>query len=427
MKNFILNLLNKDEKLLKHSALVMSATMIGMVIGYFFQVFVGRMLGPADYGIFGSLISIMYIISVFGGTINTSIAKFSSKFKARKEYGKIKTLLVIYSSKLFMSGCLIFMIILFSSSWIAGILNIPTTLPIIILGLTFPLSFLQAVVGGLMRGLQMFKKYSIVSITGPVAKFIIGVGLVALGFGVAGAIAGLVFSGLIACLVSFIFFRFLLKEKMVKVPKTDILKYSLPVFIVILCITIMTNIDVILVKYFFSSESAGFYVAASTLTKVIFFVSGTLTTVMFPKVSDMHEKKADTKKILRNALFYIFTFSALVIISLWISPYFITTMVFGHAFEQTSAIILPFAVAMTFASLSCVIVNYDLAMKKMRIIYPLIIATGLEIFMIITVHSLLLEVIKILIGVNALLFFMLLILNKDELIGNGTLCNNTGI
>jgi O-antigen/teichoic acid export membrane protein len=288
----------------------------------------------------------------------------------------------------------------------------------------FPLSFLQSVLTGLMRGLQKFKEYSILMLIGPIGKLILGVGLVILGFGVTGAISGLVFSGLVVSFASFFFLRKLLEYSPIKVEKTQIIKYSFPVLLSGVCLILMTNIDVILVKYFFSSYDTGIYVAASTLVKVILFTSGALVTVMFPKVSDMHEKRMNGQKILRNTIVYTLLFSMFVIVSFWMAPQYITTTVFGKAFEATSEILLPFAVAIMLISLVTIIVNYDLAIKRTIFTYPLLIATAGEIFLIYFFHASLMEIITILIAVNTLLFFTLLFLNK-ELIVDGTFHYNT--
>lgn len=412
MKNFLLSLLDKDEKLLKHSALVLSATMIGMIISYFYQLILGRLLGPAEYGIFGSLIAIVYIISVFSGTINTSITKFSSEFAARKEYGKLKTLLVGYSTKLTLIGLLLFLVFSLFSTLIAGALGISSLLSIIIIGLLIPFSLLYAVITGLLRGLQMFTKYSLVSVVQPIAKFAIGIAFVFLGFGVLGAISGVVFSGIIVCIFSFTFLKFLLKEKAERVDKAEIVRYSFPVLVVSLCITLITNIDIILVKYYFFAIDAGLYVAASTLTKVIFWVAGSLITVMFPKVSEMKEKEIETKKMLTSTMLYIFVFSLLVMLPLLIAPDFITTIIFGHAFAEASKIMLPFAVAILLMSLNNIIVSYNLALKDTRGIYSLIGATILEALLIIMFHDSLMTVVEILILSNLALFLALIISNK---------------
>mgnify|MGYP003565942060 CR=1 FL=1 len=63
-----LEFLNHDN-LLKHSSIMFIATLIGSACNYLFQLYMGRALGPADYGVFGSLFAIFYILSVLSASI----------------------------------------------------------------------------------------------------------------------------------------------------------------------------------------------------------------------------------------------------------------------------------------------------------------------------------------------------------------------
>ncbi len=88
--NFIRHL--RGNELLKHSSILFSASIIAGFLNYFFQVLVGRMLGPSDYGVYSSLVALLYIMSVPSSTIQTSISKLVSEYNP--EYEKIKYLLI---------------------------------------------------------------------------------------------------------------------------------------------------------------------------------------------------------------------------------------------------------------------------------------------------------------------------------------------
>jgi len=67
--------------------------MVANVGNYVFHVFMSRSLGPADYGILASLLSVFLIVSVPVGAIQTSINKYTSNFTAQGQYEKIIGLL----------------------------------------------------------------------------------------------------------------------------------------------------------------------------------------------------------------------------------------------------------------------------------------------------------------------------------------------
>ena len=84
--------LDGNEKLLKHSLIIFIAGLLAGFFNYIFQIYMGRALGPEQYGILGALFSIFYIESFAYTGIDTIITKFISEYKARKQFGKINSL-----------------------------------------------------------------------------------------------------------------------------------------------------------------------------------------------------------------------------------------------------------------------------------------------------------------------------------------------
>ncbi len=74
---------------------------------FFFHFYMGRVLGPANYGILGALLALVYFFAIMATTIQTSIAKFASKFDVKKQYGKISFLLKTSLRKLTLYGIIL--------------------------------------------------------------------------------------------------------------------------------------------------------------------------------------------------------------------------------------------------------------------------------------------------------------------------------
>ncbi|MEM5835089.1 MAG: oligosaccharide flippase family protein [Candidatus Aenigmatarchaeota archaeon] len=398
------NFLDKDDMLLRHGLAIAFANTLAMLINYFYQLITGRLLGPASYSIFGSLVAITYIFSVFGGVINTSIAKFCSEYK--DDYGKIKTIFLRYSVKLLLISFFSFAIFYLLSPLISRTLGIDSYILIIMIGILIPISFLFSLFSGIMRGLQMFYKYSILTILHPILKFAIGIPLLILGFGVFGALFGFVSSSILICILSFLFLTFLLTSESMKIESKEIIKYSFPVLIISLCINSMINLDIILVKAIFSETEAGFYIASSTLMKVIFWIAGSIIFVMFPKISSNKEKAKD---ILKSTLLYIISFSIIVLIFVALFSDFATIFTFGKEFANASPLLLPFGIAILIVSLNQVIANYSLAIGKNVTFSSLsfIIFSIIQFLLIYLLHSSLLMVIYDIIIANLMLFILL--------------------
>lgn len=407
----------RSDSLLHDSAILFSASVIVNILNYAFQLYMGRALGPLDYGIFASVMSLLYIVAVPASTIDISIAKFVSSFKGKKEFRRVKHLFSIGLKKVIFLGLLGFSIITLISPQVSSFLNIDSTYPIVILGMIFLISLIGPVGSGTLLGLQRFKNLGTVQIFNSFIKLGIGIGLVSLGFGVNGALLSLFLSGIIGFGLIVFLLRDILKQKDEGFDGHSIMSYSFPVFTALLLVSVMSNIDIVLVKHYFPGIEAGHYAAAALLGKVVLFASSAITGVMFAKVAELKAIGKPTAKLLYESMFYVFSISFAVITTYFVAPTFVLNTLFGSSYNSAVPLIGFFGLAMGFFALSCVLIQYNLAIKETKFIYMLSTAVLIEIIMISSFHDSLLTVVKILTGTMAFMFSSMLIITKKEIIG----------
>src|SRR3990167_5270895 len=75
----IVNYFKKDE-LAKSGFIIFISSLIAGLFNYIYQIYMGRVLGPEEYGVFGALFAIFYIFGVISQTLGTSTTRFISKF-----------------------------------------------------------------------------------------------------------------------------------------------------------------------------------------------------------------------------------------------------------------------------------------------------------------------------------------------------------
>ena len=66
--------------LLKNGTTMFISGTIAGIFNYIYQVYMGRALGPEEYGVFGALFAIFYMIGIISQTLGTSTTQFVSKF-----------------------------------------------------------------------------------------------------------------------------------------------------------------------------------------------------------------------------------------------------------------------------------------------------------------------------------------------------------
>ena len=390
--------IKNDSDLLKHGSVMFISIIIARFFGYLFQIYVARALGPEDYGIFGSLFALFLILTIPVGTIQTVISRFTSDYKVKNEYGKIKSLMISALKKLSKIGILGFLLMILASFPLALFLKIPTPVPLIILAISVIFSFIVPVTMGILQGLQNFKWLGLTMSLQTSLRLIFVIPLIFLGFGINGTMFSFSLGYLFPFLLCFIPLRFLFKEKNdnEKLEISEIYKYTYPVLMVTGILLLMQNIDVILVKHYFLSGEAGFYAAASNIGKIILYIGGGLSIALFPKVSELHSSGKYSLNVLKESMKYMIPSSVLFIAGCTLFSEFITTLFFGSEYLSSATLLPYFASAMSFLGLSSVIFRYLTAIKDFKFLVPLFITAFLETAGLLFFHSTLKEIILVL-------------------------------
>jgi O-antigen/teichoic acid export membrane protein len=391
----------KGNELLKHSSILFSASILAGFLNYLFQLYVGRMLGPSDYGIYSSLVALLYIMSVPSSTIQTSVAKLVSDYSTDHE--KIKYLLKYAFRKLTVVAVLVSALFMFLSIYLSDFLNINSNTYFIILSILLFISFLSPILMGALQGMQMFMQMGLNGVAGTLFKLLSGIILVYYGFGVNGALFALLIGSLLALILAFMPFRFLEGSKEVN-GNLRFFDYSIVVLLATIGLTFMTNGDMLIVKHYLSENEAGLYAAAALLGKIILFTTAPIAMVMFPKVTVMNKNKNNGFDLLRNSLLYTGGISFFFVAIFILFPEFIVQLLFGPKFLEINGLLVYFAAAIAFFSLANIFVFYDLATRKYRFLYVLGAVSVLEVVLISLFHDSSLTVVRILLVLMAILF-----------------------
>jgi O-antigen/teichoic acid export membrane protein len=392
------------DDLARHGGVMFIATTLAGALSYLYQVYMGRVLGPEQYGVFGALFAIFYMIMVISQTISTTATRFVSKFIG--EGKEISFFLLGFLKRMILLGLIVSILFFAFSGKIASFLKISDPRPVMVLALILFLTWIQPINGGALRGLQRFKALGFVSVSNAFFKLVFGVLLVALGLGVSGALLGVVTGLFLATLFSFLFLAPHFKKNNPHEPSFNysaFYTYSAPVLLAMFCFSVPANLDVVLAKYFFSAKEAGLYTSASILGKIIFFFPAAIYAVMFPMIAERHAMGKDTMSILKKSLAYTSFLSGSVALGYLLFPQLVVK-VFGSNYASALPLGAPYGLAIFFFSLTVIIMYYHLAIKNIRYIALFASFTFFEIILLSIFHSSALEMVKVLLGANLALF-----------------------
>ncbi len=344
------------KQLFKGSIILLITFNLFSFLNLIFNSSMSRMLSLEDYGVLTTLISFLTIFCIFSESIQTIISKYSTH---EKNIGKLKNIIKKSLKKASSFSVALFLIYLIIGLFLSKIFNIKYSL-IALTGLMLFASFYLPITRGVLQGKKKFSALGINAIIEGAAKLIIAIVLVLLGAKVFGALIGMILGASFAFLASIFSLKdiFGSKEALSKTP--DIYEYSKPVFVVALAILLFLNLDIILARLFFNPLTMGAYALASTIAKIIYIGTNPLGRAMFP-ISTESKTRESSRKALTNSIKLILS---LIIIGLLIVLFFGDSIIWlysGKIIPETLSILFYLALAMSFLSLTNLILLYSLS------------------------------------------------------------------
>jgi len=402
--------LDKNKNLIKDNLSLFITMFLAYIINYFFHFYVGRKLGPEDYGVFGVLLSIVYIVVMPLMAIQTTLSKYVAELYVKNEKEKLSYLFLRSLKNIGILGIIISILFIIVSPLLSSFLRINVISPLIILGSSIMFAFLVPIIRGFLQGMQKFKLLGSTFIIESLSKIFIGIPLIFLGFGVNAAIGGFALSFVLP-LILFIYFIKIgfFKEKKIKFNTSQIYKYSFPVLLMLIALTGLYTWDVVLVKRFFNPVEAGQYAALSLFGKIIFFATLSIGMVMFPKILELNSQNKAHLSLLFKSIVMAFLLGIGTSLVYLLIPKFIINMLFGTEYLIVSPLLWKFGIVMTIFSICYLISYYNIALHRIKFLYILILFNILEILLITIFHNSLTQIVTTLITVMVLLFFSLVI------------------
>lgn len=275
-------------RLARAAASLFLGTIAGGVLGYVFQVIMGRMLSTNDYGLFSAMMALFAVFSAPAGTLMMVVSRKVSAYRAKADSGSVFHFYYSVTARTAVTGAVVLGACLVFAPQVRPYLKAPSIVPVYLLGALLFFTFLPIVNDAFLQGLQKFNWLSASNMLRVLLKILFAVALVWLGFGVAGAIGGTILAALIGWVITYAALRRPLGEGRGMPFQTAhlSLRPALPVLVANTAFAAMTQLDMVLVNYYFAAHEAGLYAAASILGKAVMYLPGGIAMALFPMVAE---------------------------------------------------------------------------------------------------------------------------------------------
>jgi O-antigen/teichoic acid export membrane protein len=320
-----------------------------------FHVVVSRLLGPAAYGAFGSLLAVLTLMTVPASGFQTLVTARAARVV---ESGRVPDGQVLLGRALTL-GALGTVVMLVASPVIQGLLRLDSIWPALWLALyCIPLAG-TVVPWGLLCGRGRFGTVGAIAVTSTVVRLSMAVLFIKAGLGVSGAVAASVVSDGLQALALHIASRRGMREEPAAVSLRLGAKSSVGGVTAYWGLWLLTGIDTIAARQLLDPVASGRYSAAATAVHGALYGAHAISLASLPAFAAVDERNARRsliRALLITAVLTIPAMVAMTVLSPWLVP-----LVFGSTFQVPILVIALIACATVQIALLWVLVQYHIA------------------------------------------------------------------
>lgn len=372
--------------------------MLAMIIvnggNYFYNLLLGRFLGPIAFADAALLITLLLVLSFVGMTFQIVVTKYVVLLE-----NPLKQKFLYQSALLSIGvGVIIGFVIFFFNDFLCQLLktNNPNIFKYFAIGI--PFYFFMSINRGVYQGKQELHYLGITYLSEMLARllvtFLVLYFFVELESSVA-VILGILISfivGLIPVNLKIFNAKNLTLENL---PKKEILTFFTLTAFYELTLIIINNSDILLVKTFFNTEEAGLYASLALIGRVVYFVTWMFVMILLPKVIQLAKEGKNTTPILMKNLLFIGFFSFSIVIFTFLFPDFVVQMMFGERYLSIAPLLWKYALATALFALANVFAYYFLSLNKYFPVFIAAIFGILQVVEIIIHHQTLNQVVMV--------------------------------
>ncbi|MGH9503233.1 MAG: lipopolysaccharide biosynthesis protein [Terriglobales bacterium] len=391
-------------KVLSGSFMLLAGSGSVTVINFLYNIVVARFLGPSGFGHVSAVCTLLILISA----ITLSFQIVSAKIVAQQESLPAKR--SAYRGlhwRSWVCGILGGLFLLVFRNLISGYLNLPGPVPVGLMAIGAAFYVPLGTRRGYLQGACHFRHLAL----NVVAEGFVRLGgsllAISLGSGVTGVVAANVAAVVMAYLLAFPTPRILVTHEPESVSVA--FREGLQAIAFFVGAVIINNFDIVLVKHFFAPAAAGLYAAVALVGRVIYVLSWSVVSGMFPIAAGTFSQKQRDHGVLATSLLLVLAIGASITLGLWFAPAWIWTMLFGARFGMANN--LPYLLALYAAttsiySLSIVFIAYEMSHKIANTAWVQLAFSGVLIASIYRFHSSLEQVIRVQLAMMVVLLFV---------------------
>jgi O-antigen/teichoic acid export membrane protein len=382
----------KQSEFLRHNAVFFVGSVFVGILNYLYYPILGRLMDPAEFGEVQTLVSLFLqftiLLNVLSMITVTIVTNYPDKKAAHTMIFELEKITAYLAFALLA-------ISLIGGDFLQQQLQFSSSLPFVALALALIISVPLTFRSAYARSQKRFGITSASQLIGASIKIVFSAGLVVVGLGTLGAIAGIVIAQLIAFLYAARWAGRLgfarpagnhygtLPDLRAALPE---LKYAGLVFAGLLSITLLMSIDIIVVKYFFDAETAGLYAGVATVARILFFLAAPIAQVLIPMIT-LRQTALQNRRLIGKSLALTAGVCLPVLGLCVIAPEFVVTLLMGDTYDRFASLLPVLATTVFMISVMNLLCMYFLALRKKAVVAISAAGFGISFLMMLVWHN----------------------------------------
>jgi len=360
----------KGSPLAKAGILLTAANVGSGLLGYAYQVLMGRLLTPGDFALFSVFMALIMLIGSPLSAMLMIVSREVSALTATSGGNRLRSLYLRSQHQLALASIIFFTMVGVFIDPIQQWLKSPSKVVILIFSGAMIFSAYFTLNNAFFQGQQRFVWLGGSIFIGVLLKILLGALFIALGFGLEGALSGLLVSAAIVWLVGLLFNLYQMPrgdKKSKQEPNKNGWNRILPVIFANVAFAAMTQLDMVLVNRYFTAQEAGLYAAASVLGKAVLYLPGGLVFALFPMVATNHVTNQSSRGLLAQAILLTSLLCGLAALMYWFLGEWLIALLYSAHYQGAGELLRWYGLAMI--PMALVMVAEHFLIAKGRILF----------------------------------------------------------
>lgn len=344
----------------RQNLVLFCGTILVAMCNYLYHPVLGRLMTLEDFGETQIIISLFTQFTIICGIFKIIVVNAVANNKDRSAVASL------FGITLFITASLAVLLIILSPV-IGNFLQFRNAYSFVALALALCSYIIIIFNESILQGEKRFWEMSLSQIICALNKVIFAVVFVWLGWSVLGASLGIV----VAQILTLIYlstrigniFNIYYDKKIIQRIRAN-MKYVMLVMSVSLAISTFFAFDVLVVKRFFSTETAGLYSGVSVIAKVVYFATASVVGVMLPSIK-LNDKKANFLMLKKSIKLMLLVGGGILLVFTVFSKLIITLML-GSRYEVLANLLPVLSVLFFLISMINLLFTFSLAIRNFK-------------------------------------------------------------